>query len=111
MGSVYKQGQMRQICSSKSSVCCFDEILIKILLFDEIEFCICTLMKTLSIKTINFRTFHSFENKMAEASELASLLLLNELLDSDDEKPTRGPTRDWGNEGEKKDISTTLSRS
>ena len=53
------------------------------------------LIKTLSIKTINFRTFHSFENKMAESAELATLLLLNELLDSDDEKPTRGPTRDW----------------
>ena len=25
---------------------CFDEILIKILLFDEIKFCICTLIKT-----------------------------------------------------------------
>lgn len=32
---------------------------------------------------------------MAESAELATLLLLNELLDSDDEKPTRGPTRDW----------------
>ena len=28
-------------------------------------------------------------------AELASLMLLNELLDSDDEKQTRGPTRDW----------------
>ena len=32
---------------------------------------------------------------MAESAELATLLLLNELLGSDDEKPTRGPTRDW----------------
>ena len=32
---------------------------------------------------------------MAESAELATLLLLNELLNSDDEKPTRGPTRDW----------------
>ena len=28
-------------------------------------------------------------------AELATLLLLNELLDSDDEKRTRGSTRDW----------------
>ena len=27
--------------------------------------------------------------------ELATLVLLNELMDSDDEKPTRGKTRDW----------------
>ena len=27
--------------------------------------------------------------------ELATLVLLNELVESDDEKPTRGPTRDW----------------
>ena len=28
-------------------------------------------------------------------TELATLVLLSELVDSDDEKPTRGPTRDW----------------
>ena len=28
-------------------------------------------------------------------AELATLVLLSELVDSDDEKPTRGPTRDW----------------
>ena len=28
-------------------------------------------------------------------AELATLVLLNELMDSDDEKPTRGKNRDW----------------
>ena len=28
-------------------------------------------------------------------AELATLVLLNELMNSDDEKPTRGKTRDW----------------
>ena len=34
------------------------------------------------------------ETKMA-AKEVAMVVILSELADSDDEKPTRGPTRSW----------------
>ena len=32
---------------------------------------------------------------MAEKTSAALVLVLNELMDSDDEKPTRGKTREW----------------
>ena len=34
------------------------------------------------------------QTKMA-AKEVAMVVILSELADSDDEKPTRGPTRSW----------------
>ena len=80
-----KWGQMPQNFSSKSSVCV-------LITFDQYSNFWRNRISTRSIKTINFRKFHSFERKMVE---LVSLILLNELLDFDDEKPTRGPTRDW----------------
>ena len=49
----------------------------------------------------NIRTFiHSkiqIQNKfkMAEETSAALVLVLNELIDSDDEKPKRGRTRGW----------------
>ena len=33
--------------------------------------------------------------KMADKGEVVTVLLLNELIESDDEKPKRGKTREW----------------
>ena len=39
---------------------------------------------------------HSFrKNEMADKREAVTVLLLNELFDSVDEKPTRGTTKEW----------------
>ena len=38
---------------------------------------------------------------MAEKTSAAVVLVLNELMDSDDEKPTRGKTREWVKRREK----------
>ena len=59
----------------------FDEFLMKILLFDEIEFYICTTHQTCFIKTFGVYESHSFGN-----INLATLALLNEIMGSDDEK-------------------------
>ena len=42
----------------------------------------------------NIDKIRKLQTKMA-AKEVAMVVILSELADSDDEKPTRGPTRSW----------------
>ena len=62
-------------------------------MFDEIDFFICAASSTRFIKHSNAQEspFILFF-KMAD---LVTLVVLNELMDSDDEKPQRGKTRNW----------------
>ena len=61
-------------------------------MFDEIEFCICIDSSNKFLSKYSNLVVHSFIFKMA-ATDLAALVVLNELMDSDDEKPRRGKTR------------------
>ena len=51
--------------------------------------CICAIYPTSTCMFIHWQF------KMAEADDFAIMILLNELMDSDDEKPKRGKTRKW----------------
>lgn len=43
-----------------------------------------------------FKLFiHLSIQSVFKMAELAAVIVLNELMDSDDEKPTRGVTREW----------------
>ena len=42
-------------------------------------------------------------------ADLATLVLLNGLMDSDDEKPQWGKTRSWSKEDKTRDVSITSS--
>ena len=62
-------------------------------MFDEIEFSICAASSARFIKHSNVQESPLISYfKMAD---LLSLVVLNELMDSDDEKPQRGKTRNW----------------
>ena len=62
-------------------------------MFDEIEFSICTASSTRFIKHSNAQDSpFILYFKMAD---LVTLVVLNELMDSDDEKPQQGKTRNW----------------
>ena len=49
------------------------------------------------------------QTKMA-AKEVAMVVILSELADSDDEKPTRGPTRSWIKRRKENDFFETMIR-
>ena len=59
----------------------------KIRMLDEFEFFICH-----ASSNILYLTKKIIHSKM---EDLASVIILSELVDSDDEKPTRGKTRQW----------------
>ena len=62
-------------------------------MFDEIDFSICAASSTRFIKHSNAE-----ESPLIlhfKIANLMTLVVLNELMDSDDEKPQRGKTRNW----------------
>ena len=62
-------------------------------MFDEIEFSICAASSTCFIKHSNAQ--ESPFILYIKMADLVTLVVLNELKDSDDEKPQRGKTRNW----------------
>ena len=62
-------------------------------MFDEIGFSICVASSTRFIKHSNAQ--ESPFILYFEMAALVTLVVLNELMDSDDEKPQRGKTRNW----------------
>ena len=69
------------------------EFLIDFRMFDEIEFSICAASSTRFIKHSNAQ-----ENPFIlcfKMTDIVRLVVLNELMDSDDEKPQREKTRNW----------------
>ena len=62
-------------------------------MFDEIEFSICVASSTRFIKHSNVH--ESPFILYLKIADLVTLVVLNELMDSDDEKPLRGKTRNW----------------
>ena len=62
-------------------------------MFDEIDFSICAASSTQFIKHSN-----AHESPLIlyfKMADLVTLVVLNELMESDDEKPQRGKTRNW----------------
>ena len=62
-------------------------------MFDEIEFSICAASSTRFIKHLNAQ--ESPFILYFKMVDLVTLVVLNELMDSDDEKPQQGKTRNW----------------
>ena len=80
---------MHQTFSSNKDI----EFLIDFRMFDEIEFSICAASSTRFMKHLNAQESpFILYFKMAD---LVTLVVLNELMDSDDEKLQRGKTRNW----------------
>ena len=80
---------MHQTFSSNKDI----EFLIDFRKFDEIEFFMCAALSTRFIKHSNAQEspFILYFNM----ADLVTLVVLNELMDSDYEKPQRGKTRNW----------------
>ena len=53
--------------------------------------------------TFKYCMFIHWQFKMAEAEDFATMILLNELMDSEDEKPKRGKLGN-GSKGERKEV-------
>ena len=74
-------------------------------MFDEIEFSICAASSTHFIKHSNAQ--ESPFILYLKMADLVTLAALNELMDSDDEKPRRGKTRNWIKRSTREVISIT----
>ena len=72
-------------------------------MLDEFEFSVCmTFIQHAKHKDISFIRIL----KMADSALM--VVVLNELVDSDDEKPTRGKTRNWVKRREEKGYFSTI---
>ena len=80
---------MHQTFSSNKDI----EFLIDFRIFDEIEFFICGASSKRFIKYSNAQ--ESLFILYFKMGDLVKLVVLNELMDSDDEKPQRVKTRNW----------------